>query len=111
MPAYRYGHIIHVLCATKSHFAELNSFSTETDFVEAPVSRNPSRYISQQRLMLPPLQSQFLEQHLFEPRILKRFAFNKTGDCISNEMISKLKGMQELNKGMFTRTQLCFSRL
>ena len=42
---YRYGHIIHVLCATKSRFAELNSFSTETDFVEAPVCGNLGRYI------------------------------------------------------------------
>jgi len=67
--------------------------------------------VSRQRFELPPSQSQFLEQHLFEPRILERFAKNKNGDCISNEMISKLKGMQELNKGMVIRTQLCFSRL
>jgi Zn-dependent oligopeptidase len=56
-------------------------------------------------------QSQFLEEHLFDPRILKRFAVDKDGKVIPEELINKLEEMQQLDRGMATRTQLAYARL
>lgn len=89
---HEFGHLIHHLLARSSKWANLSGISVELDFAEAP--------------------SQLLEEWVWDPEVLARFAKNiDTGAPIPPELVAKMRKADELGKGMGVMRQLSLAAL
>lgn len=81
---HEFGHLIHWL--TMGHQRWVRNTDPEWDFIEAP--------------------SQMLENWLYDPDTVRRFARNDTGEPIPVEMISKIKQADDFGQGLFVLGQI-----
>ena len=88
---HEFGHALHGLLS-KAHYKTLSGTNTPRDFVELP--------------------SQFMENYVYEPEVLKTYAFHyKTGEVIPDELIEKINNAGKFNQGFVTTELLSASIL
>ena len=79
---HEFGHALHGLLS-KAHYKSLSGTNTPRDFVELP--------------------SQFMENYVYEPEVLKTYAFHyETGEVIPDELIEKINKASAFNQGFVT---------
>ena len=88
---HEFGHALHGLLS-KAHYKSLSGTNVPRDFVELP--------------------SQFMENYVYEPEVLKTYAFHyKTGEVIPDELIEKINKAGAFNQGFVTTELLSASIL
>ena len=88
---HEFGHALHGLLS-KAHYKSLSGTNTPRDFVELP--------------------SQFMENYVYEPEVLKTYAFHyETGEVIPDELIEKINKASAFNQGFVTTELLSASIL
>ena len=88
---HEFGHALHGLMS-KAHYKSLSGTNTPRDFVELP--------------------SQFMENYVYEPEVLKTYAFHyQTGEVIPDELIEKINKAGKFNQGFVTTELLSASIL
>ncbi len=88
---HEFGHALHGLLS-KAHYKNLSGTNTPRDFVELP--------------------SQFMENYIYEPEVLKTYAFHyQTGEVIPDELIQKINAAGKFNQGFVTTELLSASIL
>ena len=88
---HEFGHALHGLLS-KAHYKSLSGTNTPRDFVELP--------------------SQFMENYVYEPEVLKTYAFHyETGEVILDELIEKINKASAFNQGFVTTELLSASIL
>ena len=88
---HEFGHALHGLLS-KAHYKSLSGTNTPRDFVELP--------------------SQFMENYVYEPEVLKTYAFHyETGEVIPDELIEKINQASAFNQGFVTTELLSASIL
>ena len=88
---HEFGHALHGLLS-KAHYQSLSGTNTPRDFVELP--------------------SQFMENYVYEPEVLKTYAFHyQTGEVIPDELIEKINKAGKFNQGFVTTELLSASIL
>jgi peptidyl-dipeptidase Dcp len=88
---HEFGHALHGLLS-KAHYKSLSGTNTPRDFVELP--------------------SQFMENYVYEPEVLKTYAFHyQTGEVIPDELIEKINAAGKFNQGFVTTELLSASIL
>ncbi|MBO4519427.1 MAG: peptidase M3, partial [Paludibacteraceae bacterium] len=88
---HEFGHALHGLMS-KAHYKSLSGTRVPRDFVELP--------------------SQFMENYVYEPEVLKTYAFHyQTGEVIPNELIEKINKAGKFNQGFVTTELLSASIL
>ena len=88
---HEFGHALHGLLS-KAHYKSLSGTNTPRDFVELP--------------------SQFMENYVYEPEVLKTYAFHyQTGEVIPDELIEKINNAGKFNQGFVTTELLSASIL
>ena len=88
---HEFGHALHGLLS-KAHYKGLSGTNTPRDFVELP--------------------SQFMENYVYEPEVLKTYAFHyQTGEVIPDELIEKINKAGKFNQGFVTTELLSASIL
>ena len=88
---HEFGHALHGLMS-KAHYKSLSGTNTPRDFVELP--------------------SQFMENYVYEPEVLKTYAFHyRTGEVIPDELIEKINKAGTFNQGFVTTELLSASIL
>ena len=88
---HEFGHALHGLMS-KAHYKSLSGTNTPRDFVELP--------------------SQFMENYVYEPEVLKTYAFHyQTGEVIPDELIEKINNAGKFNQGFVTTELLSASIL
>jgi thimet oligopeptidase len=89
---HEFGHLIHALSANRTRWTELSMLQLEWDFIEAP--------------------SQMLEEWLWDPATLARFARHyDTGRPIPAELVVRMKRATDFGKGLDVRRQMTFARI
>jgi len=81
---HEFGHLVHWL--TMSHQRWIRNTMTEWDFIEAP--------------------SQMLENWLYDPETVQRFATNDAGEPIPAEMVLQTKAADDFGEGIFVYSQM-----
>jgi thimet oligopeptidase len=88
---HEFGHILHFSLSTIDEI-RFSGFDTEWDFVEAP--------------------SQIMENWMWEPEVLQRFArHHVTGEPIPEELVKRLVAARDLNESLFTMRQVFLGKL
>ena len=88
---HEFGHALHGLLSN-AHYKSLSGTNTPRDFVELP--------------------SQFMENYVYEPEVLKTYAFHyQTGEVIPDELIQKINNAGKFNQGFVTTELLSASIL
>lgn len=88
---HEFGHALHGLLS-KAHYKSLSGTNTPRDFVELP--------------------SQFMENYVYEPEVLKTYAFHyETGEVIPDKLIEKINKASAFNQGFVTTELLSASIL
>ena len=88
---HEFGHALHGLLS-KAHYKSQSGTNTPRDFVELP--------------------SQFMENYVYEPEVLKTYAFHyETGEVIPDELIEKINKASAFNQGFVTTELLSASIL
>ena len=88
---HEFGHALHGLLS-KAHYKSLSGTNTPRDFVELP--------------------SQFMENYVYEPEVLKTYAFHyEAGEVIPDELIEKINKASAFNQGFVTTELLSASIL
>ena len=88
---HEFGHALHGLLS-KARYKSLSGTNTPRDFVELP--------------------SQFMENYVYEPEVLKTYAFHyETGEVIPDELIEKINKASAFNQGFVTTELLSASIL
>jgi Zn-dependent oligopeptidase len=87
---HEFGHVLHY-CLTEVDHPRFSGYDTELDFVEAP--------------------SQILENWMWEPEVLQRFAsHHQTGEPIPADLVDKLVAARDQNVALKTLRQAFFGR-
>ena len=88
---HEFGHALHGLLS-KAHYKSLSGTNTPRDFVELP--------------------SQFMENYVYQPEVLKTYAFHyQTGEIIPDSLIEKINKAGTFNQGFVTTELLSASIL
>jgi oligopeptidase A len=83
---HEFGHVLH-FCLTEVDLPRFAGYDTEWDFVEAP--------------------SQIMENWMWEPEVLQRFARHyETGEQIPEELVKRLVAARDQNQGLVTLRQV-----
>ncbi|GIX31961.1 MAG: Zn-dependent oligopeptidase [Porticoccaceae bacterium] len=88
---HEFGHLLHALFGGHQRYARLSGLATEWDFVEAP--------------------SQMLEEWLYDPPTLRRFAVAADGAAIPEEAIRRLRSARHFGQGVETQVQVFYAML
>lgn len=88
---HEFGHLLHSMFSGKHDWVAFSGIATERDFVEAP--------------------SQMLEEWVWDPNVLKKFAQNAKGETIPAYLIEAMQKSRDFGKGMFTRHQMFYASI
>lgn len=88
---HEFGHMMHHLLSGNQDWLTFSGISTEWDFVEAP--------------------SQMLEEWIWNADILRRFAVNKQGETIPEELVKKSVAAKNFAVGLDTKHQMFYASM
>jgi thimet oligopeptidase len=88
---HEFGHLVHHVLGGGQRWARFSGVATEWDFVEAP--------------------SQLLEEWAWDADVLAGFATDVDGTPIPAAMVARMRAAKDFGKGMWVRTQLCYTAL
>ncbi len=88
---HEFGHLIHWMFAGHQDWNNVSGIATEWDFVEAP--------------------SQMLQEWVWDYETISRFAKNRDGEVIPEELLNKMIAARDFGLGMGTRRQLSLAAM
>ena len=88
---HEFGHLIHWMFAGHQSWSNVSGIATEWDFVEAP--------------------SQMLQEWVWDYDTISRFAKNREGEVLPEDLLDKMIAARDFGLGMGTRRQLSFAAM